>query len=53
MKYYKVSSPDFVMSSSTTTGEFNLNPPTVAVSSKLCRSMEEHVRGTLACRSTS
>ena len=52
-KYYKVSSPDFVMSASTTTGEFNVNPPSVAVSSKLCMSMEEHVRGALACGSTS
>ena len=53
MKYYKVSSPDFVMSSSTTSGELNVNPPPVSVSSKLCRSMEEHVRGSLACGSTS
>ena len=43
IKYYKVSSPDFVMTSSTTTGELNVNPPPVSVSSKLCKSMEEHL----------
>ena len=30
-----------------------LIPPPVSVSSKLCKSMEEHVRGALACGSTS